>query len=126
MTTGHKMLQDIAQYFSDHHAPSNIAQSVVIQVLARDAHGQRKYGVTLDRGDLTHSQWLQHLAEELMDGAHYALAAKREHDQFEQEVLTIVANALASLPPGPGGIDGRGYNNGVQALIAAIKSELSK
>lgn len=57
---------------------SDIAASVVDQVLSRDAYGQRKYGVSLDRIDLDTPDWLQHMAEELLDGAHYALAAKRE------------------------------------------------
>lgn len=48
------------------------------QLLARERVGLAKYGVTLDRRDLSAAEWLQHLAEELMDGAGYALCAKRE------------------------------------------------
>lgn len=103
---------------------SRVAAQVVDQVLARDAHGQRKYGVTLDRSDLTHSQWLQHLAEELMDGAHYALAAKREHDQFETEVLGIVRSAHAKLIAE--GAWENTWRSGVDALLGAIERELSK
>lgn len=103
---------------------SSIAASVVDQVLARDAHGQRKYGVSLDRSDLTVSQWLQHLAEELMDGAHYALAAKREHDQFEVEVLGIVRSAHAKLIAE--GAWENTWRSGVDALLGAIERELSK
>lgn len=65
---------------------SDIAASVVNQVLERDAHGQRKYGVSLDRTDLSTADWLQHMAEELLDGAHYALAAKREAERREEAV----------------------------------------
>ena len=43
----------------------------------RDAVGREKYGVTLDRDDLSLSVWLQHMTEELLDGAGYAQAALR-------------------------------------------------
>ena len=58
---------------------------VTRQLIERDAHGQRKYGTSLDRTDLTLGDWLQHQAEELMDGAGYALAAKREYEKLVAE-----------------------------------------
>lgn len=54
---------------------------VTRQLIERDQLGRKKYGVTLDRTDLSHGEWLQHMAEELMDGAGYALAAKREYER---------------------------------------------
>jgi len=33
--------------------------------------GEVKYGVTMERADLTLLEWLQHLQEELMDAAVY-------------------------------------------------------
>lgn len=56
---------------------SNTTQQLIDLLTARDAAGRAKYGATLDRTDLTPEQWLQHMAEELMDGAGYALAAIR-------------------------------------------------
>jgi hypothetical protein len=38
----------------------------------RVKHGYCKYGVTTERQDLTQSQWIEHLIEELMDAAVYA------------------------------------------------------
>lgn len=61
---------------------SQITQQLIDQLVSRDAHGRSKYGVTLDRTDLTAPDWLQHMAEELMDGAGYALAAKREIERL--------------------------------------------
>ena len=58
--------------------PSDVTQELVQQVIARDAAGQAKYGATLDRADLTPEEWAQHLAEEAMDAAGYALSLKRE------------------------------------------------
>lgn len=51
---------------------------VTRQLIERDRAGRAKYGTTLDRTDLAHTDWLQHLSEELLDAAGYALAAKRE------------------------------------------------
>lgn len=49
-------------------------------LIERDRAGREKYGTSLDRTDLSHGDWLQHLCEELLDGAGYALAAKRTHE----------------------------------------------
>lgn len=73
---------------------SKIAACVVDQVLERDAHGRRKYGVSLDRTDLDTPDWLQHMAEELMDGAHYALAAKTEIRRRSELIRENYAKAL--------------------------------
>lgn len=56
---------------------SDTTRELIRQLIERDRHGLAKYGTTLDRTDLDRNAWLQHLAEELMDGAGYALAAKR-------------------------------------------------
>lgn len=50
-------------------------------LIARDQAGRAKYGTTLDRTDLTHEQWLQHMVEELLDGAGYALSAIRTNPE---------------------------------------------
>ena len=60
-------------------APVSATTQALIDLLReRDAAGRAKYGTTLDRTDLSRADWLQHLSEELLDGAGYALAAKRE------------------------------------------------
>ena len=33
--------------------------------------GEKKYGTTMERGDLSIKEWLTHLQEELLDGAVY-------------------------------------------------------
>lgn len=60
------------------HQPSATTQLLIEMLTQRDAHGLAKYGTTLDRTDLTPAQWLQHLTEELLDGAGYAQAMLRE------------------------------------------------
>jgi hypothetical protein len=59
-------------------AVSDVTDGLIEQLRSRDATGLAKYGTTLDRADLTAEQWLQHLTEELLDGAGYAQAATRE------------------------------------------------
>ena len=44
--------------------------------IAREQHGIKKYGVTVDRSDLQPEQWLVHLEEELMDGLLYLQRSK--------------------------------------------------
>jgi hypothetical protein len=51
---------------------SKIENQVIAKIQARAETGQRKYGVTMERKDLTFRQWVQHLQEELLDAAIYA------------------------------------------------------
>jgi hypothetical protein len=49
----------------------SIVASVVKQFQDRSDLGQKKYGTTLDRTDLSPLDWVQHAQEELMDGILY-------------------------------------------------------
>ncbi len=49
----------------------SIVESVVKQFKERSEVGITKYGVTLDREDLSTLEWLQHLQEELFDASLY-------------------------------------------------------
>lgn len=51
---------------------SKIENQVIAKIQSRAATGAKKYGVTMDRKDLTFRQWVQHLQEELLDAAIYA------------------------------------------------------
>jgi hypothetical protein len=44
-----------------------IVESVIEQFKQRSNVGIKKYGITLDREDLTRLEWLQHAQEEAMD-----------------------------------------------------------
>lgn len=52
-------------------------EAVRAKLLDRSRVGFAKYGVTTERTDLSLSDWLTHLQEELMDAAVYVEAAKR-------------------------------------------------
>ena len=51
---------------------------IVESVLDRSEEGMKKYGVTMDRKDLSSLEWLNHLQEELMDAILYAEKLKKE------------------------------------------------
>ena len=47
--------------------PSTILQIVIAELKVREERGLSKYGTTMDRTDLTNTQWLQHAYEEALD-----------------------------------------------------------
>lgn len=49
----------------------SIVERVVSLFRSRSKRGIQKYGVTLESNELTNTEWLQHLQEELMDAALY-------------------------------------------------------
>ena len=66
--------EEIAQLLQDYHTdkiaePSkdSIIQQVCEEYSQRGKVGLEKYGLTLDREDLTKEQWIQHAKEEAMD-----------------------------------------------------------
>lgn len=60
---------------------SRIEEQVIEQIRSRAAKGKEKYGVTLERDDLSILDWLQHLQEELMDATAYIEKLKEEYAQ---------------------------------------------
>jgi hypothetical protein len=61
---------------------SKIEEKVIEQIRSRAEKGKLKYGVTLERNDLTFLDWLQHLQEELMDAACYVEKLKEEYAEI--------------------------------------------
>lgn len=60
---------------------SNLLNKVIAELDAREAKGLDTYGTTLDRTDLTRSEWLQHAYEEALDLALYLKKLKIEEDE---------------------------------------------
>jgi len=74
-------MAEIVYIFDGHKAVSiekcsKITKSLIFNLIERDKLGQKKYGTSLDRADLTKNQWLDHMTEEMLDAAGYAQAAK--------------------------------------------------
>jgi hypothetical protein len=63
----------------------SIVQSVLKQFQERSELGQKKYGTTLDRNDLSFSQWIQHMKEELMDAILYLEKLHQLHEPPKPE-----------------------------------------
>lgn len=55
---------------------SRVTEDTVDLLRSRAKVGKDKYGVTMDRQDLTPEQWCQHAIEELLDGAQYLMKLK--------------------------------------------------
>ena len=49
----------------------SIVAAVIKKFIDRSELGKKKYGVTLDRTDLSVGDWITHAQEELMDGILY-------------------------------------------------------
>jgi len=49
----------------------SVVNAVISAFQKRAEFGQKKYGTTLDRNDLSFLQWIQHAQEELMDAILY-------------------------------------------------------
>lgn len=58
-----------------------IVEQVIDKLSERSETGIAKYGTTLERGDLSLLDWLNHLQEELMDATLYIQKLKNELDQ---------------------------------------------
>lgn len=50
---------------------SKIEDKVIDQIKQRAKTGENKYGVTMDRNDLSLKEWVQHAQEEALDLAVY-------------------------------------------------------
>ena len=57
---------------------SKIEEKVAERILKRSKTGLKKYGVSMERNDLSLIEWLQHLQEELMDACVYVEKLKQE------------------------------------------------
>lgn len=76
---------------------SQFENQVCEKMLSRADFGLKKYGVGVDRTDLTMRQWLVHLQEELMDASIYAerLLAFEEPTPLQIiSVLEMINNKL--------------------------------
>lgn len=60
------------------HQLSNTASAVVMDVIERERIGLAKYGTTCDRMDLSAGAWIEHAREEMLDGAMYLTALRRQ------------------------------------------------
>ena len=49
----------------------SVVRSITEQFKTRSEFGEKKYGVNMDRDDLSFKEWVTHMKEELMDAILY-------------------------------------------------------
>jgi hypothetical protein len=69
-------MEDIMD-FEIYASEDPIVAAVIRKMYNRSQVGIRKYGTTMDRGDLSYAEWLTHLQEELMDSIIYLEKIKK-------------------------------------------------
>jgi hypothetical protein len=62
---------------------SNLLTSVIDDLKLREQKGIETYNTTMDRKDLSHHEWLQHLYEELLDASLYTKKLIQEFDKLK-------------------------------------------
>tara|TARA_R100000664_G_C2752968_1_gene140324 strand:+ start:541 stop:756 length:216 start_codon:yes stop_codon:yes gene_type:complete len=63
---------------------SKFEKRVVDRIEKRAEKGLDTYGVSMERGDLSLQEWLQHLQDELLDAAVYVEKLKEEVEELER------------------------------------------
>lgn len=69
----------------------NVVEAVRQDLLSRSQVGIKKYGVTLDRKDLSFKEWLTHAYEECLDMANYLKRSILEEEVQERKKLDKIA-----------------------------------
>ena len=67
----------------------SVVKSVIEQFKTRSEFGEKKYGVNMDREDLTFGEWVTHMKEELMDAILYL---EKLEKLYGQETSNIKGN----------------------------------
>lgn len=60
------------------YTPDSIVQGVIDDLISRAEVGLKKYNTTMDREDLSASDWVQHAYEEVLDLALYLKRLKKD------------------------------------------------
>ena len=77
---------------------SKIENAVANKILRRADFGHQKYGVTLERTDLTKLDWLNHAQEEAMDLANYLeVLIQLEQRTKVRKLLDYINNLLRNF-----------------------------
>ena len=72
----------------------HIVDSVVDKFVERAQFGREKYGVGLDREDLTFPDYVTHLREELMDGILYLQKIETLHTEILSDIDSLKKLAM--------------------------------
>lgn len=82
-----KSYQEFEKYMEqEQHKLDSIVTSVIEQFTSRAKMGKAKYGVDLDRTDLTLLEWIEHAKQEHMDAILYLEKIKQIVQRGEEKV----------------------------------------
>ena len=73
---------------------SKVEKNVVRKIRMRAAVGKSKYGVTMERNDLSFKEWIQHLQEELMDAVVYIEKLLGEGEKGQRDGRSLQGSSL--------------------------------
>jgi hypothetical protein len=76
---------------------SKIEDEVCELIQARAVVGKNKYGVTMEREDFTHLDWLTYLQEELMDAVVYIQRLRTREQTLEAKVRELIVKWRTDL-----------------------------
>jgi len=62
-----------------------IVSAVIRKMYQRSQVGIKKYGTTMERDDLSFTDWVTHLQEEMLDAAIYCERLKIEHEKLKNK-----------------------------------------
>jgi hypothetical protein len=77
---------------------SKVEDEVCELIQARAEVGKAKYGVTMEREDLTHDEWLEHLQNELMDAVVYLQRLRTRERTIEEKLREFIAGIYRDDP----------------------------
>ena len=73
---------------------SKVEDEVCEEIQERAKVGLNKYGVTMERDDLTHDEWLEHLQHELMDAIVYVQRLRTREQTLEAKLREWMGREL--------------------------------
>ena len=77
---------------------SKVEDEVCELIQARAEVGLEKYGVTMEREDFTHLDWLTYLQEELMDAVVYLQRLRTREQTLEEKLREFIAGIYRDDP----------------------------
>lgn len=88
---------------------SKFEEKVIDQIRSRAEHGLNKYGVSVERTDLTPIEWIQHAKEEAMDLTVYLERLQAEGqlmpERLWRPLLDLASCVSNGIPLKTGGMD---------------------
>ena len=105
---------------------SKVEDEVCEEIQERAKVGLNKYGVTMERDDLTHDEWLEHLQHELMDAIVYLQRLRTREQTLDAKLREWMGRELIAYTAHDpmDGPDRTSY--GIAQSILALLDEVSE